>query len=73
MTPALLFRLAWGIWALSGAAAAVWTGRTVKQASTRAMWLSRGLIVVGAVLLFSRTSAALHAARQWPARGQALP
>jgi hypothetical protein len=72
MTPALLFRPAWGIWALSWAAAAVWMGRTVKRASTGVMWLSRGLIVVGAVFLFSRTSAALHAARQWPARGPAL-
>jgi protein-S-isoprenylcysteine O-methyltransferase Ste14 len=65
MTPALLFRLAWGIWALSWLAGAVWTGRTVKRASTGATWLSRGLIVVGAVLLFSKTSAALHAARLW--------
>jgi protein-S-isoprenylcysteine O-methyltransferase Ste14 len=65
MMPALLFRLAWGIWALSWAAAAVWTGRTVKRASTMTTWLSRGLIVVGAVLLLSRTSAALHATRLW--------
>jgi protein-S-isoprenylcysteine O-methyltransferase Ste14 len=65
MTPALLFRLAWGIWALSWLAAAVWTGRTVKRASTGITWLSRGMVAVGAVFLFSKTSAALHAARLW--------
>ena len=65
MTPSLLFRLAWGLWALSWLAAALWTAPTVKRSAAGARWLYLAIVVAGIVLLFGKTSAWLHAARLW--------
>ena len=65
MSPARLFAAAWVIWALSWIAAAAWSGRTERRAALGDVWLYRSIIVVGAVLLFHRTSEALGAGRIW--------
>jgi len=65
MTPSLLFRLAWGLWALSWLAAALWTAPTVKRSAAGARWLYLAIVVAGVLLLFGKTSAWLHAARLW--------
>lgn len=65
MTPSLLFRLAWGLWALSWLAAALWSAPTVKRAPVRGRLLYGVALVAGILLLFSGTSAWLRAGRLW--------
>ena len=65
MSPALLFRLTWGLWALSWLAAALWSAPTVKRPARSASLLYRVVIVLGVILLLSRTSEWLHAPRLW--------
>jgi protein-S-isoprenylcysteine O-methyltransferase Ste14 len=65
MTPSLLFRLAWGLWALSWLAAALWTAPTVKRSAAGARWLHLVIILAGILLLFGKTSAWLQAVRLW--------
>lgn len=65
MTPSLLFRLAWGLWALSWLAAALWSARTVKRAAMPGRLLYAVVLLAGILLLFSGTSAWLQAGRLW--------
>jgi protein-S-isoprenylcysteine O-methyltransferase Ste14 len=65
MSPAFVFILAWLIWAISWIAAAFWSGKTESRASTGAVWLYRGVIAAGAVLLYFRTSDVLHMRKLW--------
>ena len=65
MSPGLLFRLTWGLWALSWAAAALWSAPTVKRPAPNASLLYRVVIVLGVILLLSRTSEWLHTERLW--------
>jgi len=65
MSPALLFRLAWGLWALSWFAAALWSAPTVKRPAPGASLLYRSLIALGVILLFAPTSRWLQAERLW--------
>ena len=65
MTPSLLFRLAWGLWAVSWVAAAFWSAPSVKRAPVPGRLLYAGVLAAGIVLLFSGTSAWLHAGRLW--------
>ena len=65
MSAGLLFRLTWGLWALSWLAAALWSAPTVKRPAPNASLLYRVVIVLGVLLLLSRTSEWLHAERLW--------
>ncbi len=49
--PGLLFAIAWIGWIITWAAAAFWSGRTEKRAATWNVWIYRGIILAGAVLL----------------------
>src|SRR5215470_6204636 len=65
MNPSRLFHLAWGLWALSWLAAALWSAPTLKRALPPARLLYALVLLVGVVLLFGGTSAWLHAGRLW--------
>jgi len=65
MSPALLFRLTWGLWALSWLVAALWSAPTLKRAAAGVAWLYRAVIILGVLLLLSRTSEWLQAPRLW--------
>jgi protein-S-isoprenylcysteine O-methyltransferase Ste14 len=65
MTPALLFRLAWGIWLLSWIVAAFWSSKATARSSAREGFTYGIPIFVGAWLLFGETSRLLQAARLW--------
>jgi len=53
MTPLAAIGYLWVAWMVSWAAAAFWSGRTVKRAAIREEVLTRILIPVGAILLFA--------------------
>ncbi len=63
--PGVLFAIIWIAWVLSWIAAAFWRAPTQKRAATRDQWLSRVLILAGAVLLFHSTRRILHEPRLW--------
>jgi protein-S-isoprenylcysteine O-methyltransferase Ste14 len=63
--PAVVFGIIWIAWLLSWLVAAFWTNRTEKQVSTGDVWLSRALLVVGAVLLFHTTRRVLREPMLW--------
>ena len=63
--PGLLFAIAWIGWILSWAAAAFWSGRTEKRAATWNVWIYRGVILAGAVLLSHWTARKLTEMRIW--------
>src|SRR4029453_17034926 len=65
MTPSLLFRLAWGLWALSCLPPALWSAPTVKRAAVSGRLLYAAVLAAGILLLFGGTSAWLHAGRLW--------
>jgi len=65
MTPSHLFRLAWGLWALSWLIAALWAAPTVKRALPPARLLYGAVLAAGILLLFSGTSRWLQAGRLW--------
>ncbi len=63
--PGVFFAIIWIAWVLSWIAAAFWRAPTQKRAATRDQWLSRVLILAGAVLLFHSTRRILHEPRLW--------
>ena len=63
--PLALFVIFWGLFAVSWLLAALWRSPAIQQRSGPKVWLYRGLLVLGLVLLNHRTSAAFHAARLW--------
>ena len=65
MPPRLIFFALWVFWALSWAAASVWSARTEKRVPTAEVWTYRLLITAGAILLWHRIGEALHAPRLW--------
>jgi protein-S-isoprenylcysteine O-methyltransferase Ste14 len=65
MTTVSLFRLVWGLWALSWMAATPWSGRTIKRVVTGATTLCRIIILSGAVLLFDVFSAWIGGEYLW--------
>ncbi len=52
ISAAVLFRLAWALWALSWLAASLWSARSIKRASVRAALANRVVTIIGAILLF---------------------
>ena len=66
MTSQLATPIAWGVLIISWIAAAFWTDRMEKRPARRDEWLYRGLIAVGAYLLFRGGVASASAAyRIW--------
>ena len=65
MTTVSLFRLAWGLWAVSWIVATPWSGRTVKRVVTGATTLCRLVILAGVALLFDVTTASLGTEHLW--------
>ncbi len=63
--PGVLFAVIWIGWLLSWMAAACWTARTEKRAATWDQWLSRILLLAGAVLLLHSTRRLLHEPMLW--------
>jgi protein-S-isoprenylcysteine O-methyltransferase Ste14 len=65
MSPARLFLAIWVLWAASWFAASFWSAKTERRAPGSAQWIYRVVIIVGAVLLYRRTSIGLGAERLW--------
>lgn len=63
--PSLLFAVIWIGWILSWCAASFWSARTERQISTWETWVSRGALVIGALLLLHSTWRLLHEPRLW--------
>jgi protein-S-isoprenylcysteine O-methyltransferase Ste14 len=63
--PGVIFGVIWIAWLVSWIIAAFWTNRTEKQVSTWNVWLSRALLVLGAVLLFHTTRRVLREPMLW--------
>jgi protein-S-isoprenylcysteine O-methyltransferase Ste14 len=62
---AILFRLAWTLWALSWGAASLWSARTVTRAPIRAALANRIVTLIGVVLLFGSVYAWPSAPMLW--------
>jgi protein-S-isoprenylcysteine O-methyltransferase Ste14 len=65
LRPGVLFAIIWIGWLLSWIAAAFWRAPTRKRAATRDEWVSRILLLAGAVLLFHSTRRILNEPRLW--------
>ena len=65
MSPRAIFLLLWLGWALSWFAASFWSAKTEKQVPTTEVWVYRGCITAGAVLLWHRTGELMGAQRLW--------
>jgi protein-S-isoprenylcysteine O-methyltransferase Ste14 len=65
MRPTLVFAIIWIGWIASWLIAALWSARTEKRAASWDVWVSRGLLVAGALLLLHSTRRLLHAPRLW--------
>jgi len=65
MTTISLFRLVWGLWALSWMVATPWSGRTIKRVVTGATTVCRIIILAGAALLFDVLSAWIGSDHLW--------
>jgi protein-S-isoprenylcysteine O-methyltransferase Ste14 len=63
--PGVLFAVIWICWLLSWIAAAFWRAPTLKRAATPSEWVSRILLLAGAVLLFHSTRRFLEEGRLW--------
>ena len=63
--PGVIFAIIWIGWLISWIAAAFWRAPTQKRAATRDEWVSRILLLAGAVLLFHSTRRMLHETRLW--------
>ena len=63
--PIVLFAIIWLGWLASWLVAALWSARTEKRVTTWDLWVSRALVVLGAVLLWHRTPRLLGEHRLW--------
>lgn len=63
--PSVIFAVIWIGWIVSWMAAAFWSAPTAKRAVTRNIWVSRGLLVLGAFLLLHTTPRLLRETRLW--------